>query len=866
MTLEWIRIKNIFSFGPESQTLNLADPGLYLVMGRNETIQAIKEDDASSSNGSGKSSILDCVSIAFFGRSTKDDVTIERIVNEIQKADGEIELSFMADDGMRYIIERHFRKGGKNANPLYLFKGDNSPANLISEGDKKDTQAKIDEIIKFNYKSFINAIMFSQEQISGFLQDDPAKKKEVIENILQYNILTKYGEIAQKKRKVLTTKLNTAKASAENTKALIANVLTSIDSYLASCEKQKSEGAELIKQFTAEIATIDAVSIEEERAKLVLRQEKLKSIEAMEANAKTALFEFNVILENINSVLAQKTKLEEKKAALSTTYYTDEIAKIRETLGSYLAKCKQDKINHAKLMEESQVRLTELQAIDVIAEKKKQAESVINNLRINDNNARIKSILREMEIEETRVVDLNIQIAGYEKEELDLVKKRDSQADYLDLLKRQQDIGAEIDKALQNPETCPVCDNAINTDDLNEWVNTKKQLIAQLGSQIDERNAARKEINERIAKASVSAVELVKVVAELQLDIEKLSQERKNLQTENAAVPTIEFMTESDLANIEIEKSKLMDKLADKNKEFIDKLYTDSLMQNADENKKSIKRVEADIIELDKEIASLTTEKIDNQLAQKKQEREAIQLKIDEETKNLPQAMEESELIKLESKKKILEDKIISLQEKEYVNPEYISGQEKQKQLHETSLQNIQVDIKALSKKVIMTQFWENALSSKKNSLKSWCINTIIAFLNDKVRYYVDRFFDGSVSVVFDTELNETITCYENDRVYGQFSGGEKRRLNIAILFALNELIKTNLSSSKLNVMFLDEVLGNYLDERGVSTILDILQEKRDEDGAAIYVVEHKDSFKEYPYFQHITVVKGADNYSRIEQ
>jgi hypothetical protein len=61
MTLEWIRIKNIFSFGPESQTLNLADPGLYLVMGRNETIQAIKEDDASSSNGSGKSSILDCV-------------------------------------------------------------------------------------------------------------------------------------------------------------------------------------------------------------------------------------------------------------------------------------------------------------------------------------------------------------------------------------------------------------------------------------------------------------------------------------------------------------------------------------------------------------------------------------------------------------------------------------------------------------------------------------------------------------------------------------------------------------------------------------------------------------------------------------
>jgi DNA repair exonuclease SbcCD ATPase subunit len=165
-----------------------------------------------------------------------------------------------------------------------------------------------------------------------------------------------------------------------------------------------------------------------------------------------------------------------------------------------------------------------------------------------------------------------------------------------------------------------------------------------------------------------------------------------------------------------------------------------------------------------------------------------------------------------------------------------------------------------------MTQFWENALSSKKNSLKSWCINTIIAFLNDKVRYYVDRFFDGSVSVVFDTELNETITCYENDRVYGQFSGGEKRRLNIAILFALNELIKTNLSSSKLNVMFLDEVLGNYLDERGVSTILDILQEKRDEDGAAIYVVEHKDSFKEYPYFQHITVVKGADNYSRIEQ
>lgn len=192
MTLKKIRIQNLFSFGPELQELDLSEPGMYLITGKNLI--------TSSSNGSGKSSLFDAICYALFGQVTKN-VNIPQIVNEQIGQDCMAELEFEVD-GQNYIVER-WKKQKKYYDKLLLYKDDKNEENLISQANKGETQQQINDIIKFNYKSFINAVMMTQEQVSGFLQADIAKKKEIIENILQLNILTKYHWIAQQKRKIL---------------------------------------------------------------------------------------------------------------------------------------------------------------------------------------------------------------------------------------------------------------------------------------------------------------------------------------------------------------------------------------------------------------------------------------------------------------------------------------------------------------------------------------------------------------------------------------------------------------------------------------------------------------------------------------
>ena len=158
---------------------------------------------------------------------------------------------------------------------------------------------------------------------------------------------------------------------------------------------------------------------------------------------------------------------------------------------------------------------------------------------------------------------------------------------------------------------------------------------------------------------------------------------------------------------------------------------------------------------------------------------------------------------------------------------------------------------------------WEISLSSKKRSLKSWCTNNIIGYFNARIKHFIDRFFDGDVEVVLDSELTEEVTRKDYERTFGMFSGGEKKRLNLAILFALNSLVKANIST-KINIMFFDELLSNTLDDKGISTVLEILEEK-EENKDTVYIIEHRDHFKDYPSFKHIKIIKDKEEYSRIK-
>ena len=97
---------------------------------------------------------------------------------------------------------------------------------------------------------------------------------------------------------------------------------------------------------------------------------------------------------------------------------------------------------------------------------------------------------------------------------------------------------------------------------------------------------------------------------------------------------------------------------------------------------------------------------------------------------------------------------------------------------------------------------------------------------------------------------------------YQSLSNGEKRRLDIAIQFALHDYVSMY-CGMHMDTVFIDEILDT-LDDIGVDNIFEVLRLKLDYCNLrSIYVITHNDSLKD-KFDKVITVVKDSSGDSHI--
>lgn len=654
MTFKKIVIENFLSFGPEKQTLDLSQPGLYLVIGKN--------DITGDSNGSGKSSLFDAICFALFGKVSKD-IKVEKYVNEITGKNTRVEIQFELNKKNYWII-RH-RRHDEHKENILVYEAKKDKKHLISKANKADTQEIIDNLIKFNYKSFMSAVMMSQENIDGFLNTDTNKKKEIIENILQLNVISKYYWISQQKRKQKKNIVEKLQLKLDNSQQLIENTKQSMVEYVSSCKAKKSEAKDKISKLQEKLKELEELNIEEQ-------YDKIRKAEEISAN------------------IDQLTVNQQR--------HQDNIKSLKKTKDGY------------------ESSLLEYKGL------------------IETNNNLIKQIKKEIDRLEQRIEELEKQ----------------------------------IEEAETNPESCPVCKNEINKEKFQIWLNENTEKQEHYQSDKIEKDKRFKEMEEKISDWEKKVEELNIAMDEVDTSIDKEKEQysliEKDIKELRDSIPktesfeTLQKISEN-ISNIKQEIRTL------ENSDFVDKNYLDSLTESV---KKHMK------------------------------ENKDIQSKLDEE-----------------------------------------------------------------KKKLVLFRWWEDSLSHKKYSLKSWCINNVIGYFNARIKHYIDRFFDGDVQIQMDSDLNEVIYTKDRDRDFGQYSGGEKRRLNLAILFALYSLARANIST-KINIMFLDEILSTSLDDKGISTVLDLLDEMKNNNDT-VFVIDHKENFKDYPSFNPILINKGNDEFSRIK-
>ena len=167
--------QNFMSFH-KHQTLPLADLGLVLVNGDNQV------SAAADSNGVGKTALFDAMSWTLFGQTLPRPDRPHGL-----KAD-EVAYRFNKDlcwtalvfeiNGKTYSVERTRRAAG-----LGLFRLDGGDRVAVESEEMKDTQGMIDSLLGFGWRTFLNAVVFSQQAFERFATASQGDQMKMIDEI-----------------------------------------------------------------------------------------------------------------------------------------------------------------------------------------------------------------------------------------------------------------------------------------------------------------------------------------------------------------------------------------------------------------------------------------------------------------------------------------------------------------------------------------------------------------------------------------------------------------------------------------------------------------------------------------------------------
>tara|TARA_R110002020_G_scaffold379488_3_gene590727 strand:- start:2041 stop:3624 length:1584 start_codon:yes stop_codon:yes gene_type:complete len=135
-------------------------------------------------------------------------------------------------------------------------------------------------------------------------------------------------------------------------------------------------------------------------------------------------------------------------------------------------------------------------------------------------------------------------------------------------------------------------------------------------------------------------------------------------------------------------------------------------------------------------------------------------------------------------------------------------------------------------------RFWEKAFSEQ--GLVKYIIRNILSYLNDNANYYLSYLTANKYFIEFDEALNEKIETNNKLVQYISLSGGEKRKINLAVLLSLKDLLMFT-DKEQMNLLFFDEVAEN-LDEEGITGLHQLLQEIKSK--KKVFVITHNKYLK----------------------
>jgi exonuclease SbcC len=830
----------------------------------------------SGENGAGKSALLEALTWSLWGKARDrfiDDELISKGASEM-----EVDYHFLLNGQHYRVMRKRARKGNSGTTILDLQvspDGEDGTWRNISGATVRDTQARITELLKIDYDTFINSAFILQGRADEFTVKNPADRKRVLADILglsQYDQLEERAKEEARERKSRMMEL-------EATVRHIDVELLKRPGYaqeLEEVESQLLEAQEGLANLRAELAEVQSTheSLKHSSARLNELRDRAHKREAAMLTVKTRINQYVARKEQLEGLLAQRAEIEQgyadwHAALAEERRFNDVIAALRTLEGKRArfdqaihgekAALERDVANHRRIIRDLETRLA---GRDTVTQQLADAVDQV----------------RQLDQLQIQYEDIRCQRENLDVRHRTLTTEIDTLKDEGDQLRQKLDMIMRAHAQGNGHAGCPLCGTDLSAEALErvrqsfdaditakrldykrkrderdtikaEIVTIVKRLgdhdarIKDLGG-ARQREAQRREALKSLDEAEQTLARENKLLAQVQarLDANDYAHEARQGQAEVAAEM-------ARLSYDEAAHDAAVRKVVELRPKDYERLYHE--LQGASQALASVlERLEAD------------NQGLETSITEQEQDHTEI-------------AALTPQVATLESVTRLLEEK--QRDEGQLANRAASLGESRgglrNKLLHCDTLQEEKGRYMAAFQVANEEKsiYDELALAFGKKGIQAMIIENVIPEIEDATNTMLNRMTDGRMSVQFATQRDaksgksviETLDINISDeigtRAYEMYSGGEAFRVNFAMRIALSKLLARR-AGTQLQTLVIDEGFGSQ-DGQGREKLVGAIR-SIEGDFEKILVITHIEELRdEFP--ARINIVKTGTG-SRI--
>lgn len=798
-------------------------------------------------NGHGKSALLDAMTWALWGQARLGARRDDELIH-LGQTEMEVEFTF-ALDGHRYrvIRKRDSRGGGRSALELQMW--DAQTFRPLTEPIIRDTQARINELLRMDYETFINSAFLLQGRADEFTIKPPAERKRILGDIMGLSIYDEYEERAKEQAK-----------AKEQEAAEMAAQIREIDRELErrpeyERELLQTEGQAADLTRILQKAEEELRHLREERKELDLKVAQIDDLSARLAQGEQELAELKeqiaaseARLAEYEAVLAERQDIEKGFTALTRARQLNETLSLKL---SQLVQLNERKGQLESAIAEARHKLTTQQRLlaekiaelETKAEKAAQMEADLAAVRTQlEDLAKLES---DRQARQQAIQELSNQVASLQTRNEQLKAEIEPLKEKVDLLKKAE-------------ARCPLCDSELSEADRDRLVaqftaegkekadlhRTNQAEIKDLSSQSEalqrEMEAIDQELKDKPALQKQEAT-LEKALGEAQAADQELTEARAGAAAVGEKLATQDYAPaeQAELARLTAQLQELGYD-ADAHEEVRQDLQVLAMFEEAQA------RLQTALDQIERERANL--ERL-RQSQARKQTTLAADIEKRDELKQavarLPEVRQQveekkGEVDRLQEEERRARDVVAAIKQ-QIAHCQYLV-KEREKRVAERQ--------KAVEEKAI---YDELRTAFGKKGLQAMIIESAIPEIEDEANALLARMTEGRMNVRFETQREtkkgdtvETLDIKISDelgtRSYELYSGGESFRINFAIRIALSKLLARR-AGARLQTLVVDEGFGTQ-DTQGRERLVEAINSIQ-EDFEKILVITHIEELRD---------------------